>query len=217
MTVVYPLTAQLDYTELKFSLRSIKKYLLPPFEVVIVGDSLPDWITGVTQIELPDIPNKKQLSIRRKILAALEYAEEILFMNDDVYLLKTPASFPYYYHGMLKGYTESGSKPLEKQLIKLGKPALHYDGHFPLIYQREKFREASENFTEDCIIKSLYCNYHNIECVFSADCKIMKATRPEVIQEFIKDKPCFSTGVFSLASALPVLEKLYPNNSNFET
>ncbi len=214
--VVYPLTVQLDYTELCFSLRSIEKYLIPPFEIVIVGDVIPEWLMGITQIHLPDIPGRKQLSIRRKILAALEYAEEILFMNDDLFLLQPVNKFPYYWHGMLKNYSESGSKPLFKQLEAMGKPVKHFDGHYPLIYERKKFKEASGFFTEDCIIKSLYCNYHKTEGIFIPDCKVLKASKPDEVRNFIKGKPCFSTGAYSLQSSLPVLENLYPKKCNFE-
>lgn len=214
MTVAYPLTVQPDYTELKFSLRSIEKYLTKPFKVLIIGNHVPDWLTNVTQIQIPDVPGRKQLSIRIKILAALEYAKEILFMNDDVYLLH-PGCFPYYFHGELKNYSEPGSKALYEQLVKSGKPAKHFDGHYPLFYNRD-FKEMSKNFSGDCIIKSMYCNYMGIEGTFAPDCKLIKATKPELVREFIKDKSCFSTGVFSLSGALPVLNELYPNKSKFE-
>ncbi len=213
MVIVYPLTTQIDHTELKYSLRSIEKYLKPPFEVVIVGDILPDWINNVTQIHLPDVKGRKQLSIRRKILAALEYAEEILFLNDDVFLLQPSNKFPYYWHGMLKNYTESGSKPLLKQLEALGKPVKHFDGHYPLIYKQE-FKEL--NFTDDCIIKSAYCNFYDIEGTFVIDCKLQTAKKHEEIREFIKDKPCFSTGQYSLPSALPILQELFNEPSKYE-
>lgn len=213
MTICYPLTAQLDYTELKYSLRSIEKYLTPPFEVVIVGNVVPEWINHITQIHLPDVHNKKQLSIKRKILAALEYTEEILFLNDDIFFLKPIANFPYYYHGYLKHYPEAGSKQLLKQLETINKPALHFDGHMPIVYKQD-FKEL--NFSDECIIKSQYCNYFEIPGKFTADCKLLKNTKPEDIRNFIADKDCFSTGVYSIASALPILEELFPEPSKFE-
>lgn len=214
MTVLYPLTTQLDYTELKYSLRSLVKYLPPPFEVMIIGSQVPEWITNVKQIDMPDVPGRKQLSIRIKILTALEYAREILFLNDDVYLLEKSV-FPYFFHGMLTTYKESGAKPLHDQLIQKGKAIKHFDGHYPLFYN-QCFKEASKHFSGDCIIKSMYCNYLGIEGVFTPDCKLLKEMKPELIREFIKDKPCFSTGIYSLKSALPILEELYPNKSKFE-
>ena len=215
MNVCYPLTTQIDYTELRYSLRSIEKYLQPPFDVVIVGDNLPEWINNVTQIGLPDLPGRKQMSIRRKILAALEYAEEILFLNDDLYLLQPTESFPYYWHGYLKNYSESGSQPLFNKLEYLGKPTKHFDGHMPIVYKQD-FKEVSKIFAEDCIIKSMYCNYLGIEGTFAGDCKLLRETKPEVIREFIKDKPCFSTGKYSLPSALCILEELFPEPSKYE-
>lgn len=214
MTIVYPLTVQQDYTELKYSLRSIEKYLTD-FEVVIVGNMIPEWLTNVTQIELPDIPGKKQLSIKRKILAALEYSDEILFLNDDIYFTKTVTEFPYYYHGYLKHYSESGSKPLLKQLESINKPTKHWDGHMPIIYKQD-FKEVSKNFSDECIIKSQYCNYLEIEGEFIPDCKLVRKTNLEEVRAFIADKSCFSTGVYSLNSALPILEKMFPSPSKYE-
>lgn len=210
--ITYPLAAQKDYTELLYSLRSVEKHITPPYEIILIGSVLPDWITNVTWIQLGDIPGKKQLSIRRKILAALEYADEILFMNDDVYLLREAAWFPYYYHGTLKTYSESGSKSLMKQLQAMGKPIKHFDGHYPLLYDK-RFKEVSWHFSEDVIIKSMYCNYMNIEGWEVPDNKIIKQ---KDILEFIKGKPAFSTGTYSLKSALPLLGKLFPNKSKFE-
>lgn len=215
MKIVYPLTDQNDYTELLYSLRSVEKHMTPPYEIIIIGSILPDWITNVTWINLGDVKGKKQLSIRRKILAALEYANEILFMNDDVFLLQGCIEFPYFYHGDLKSYPESGSKPLMKQLEDMGKTTKHFDGHYPLIYD-QRFKEVSELFSEDVIIKSMYCNYLSIEGVEFPDNKIIKQKDSLSVKEFIKGKPAFSTGIYSLKLALPILAELFPKKSKFE-
>lgn len=215
MTIVYPLTVQNDYTELLFSLRSIEKYLKKPYEVLIIGEVLPEWIVNVTHINLPDVRGKKQLSIRRKILAGLQYVDEFLFMNDDVYFLKPVIEFSYYYHGQLKQYSETGSRQLEKRLIELNKPTKVFDGHYPLMYD-QRFKEVSEQFHSDCIIKSMFCNFVEIEGELVSDCKLLRSMSKEEIYLFIKDKPCFSTGVMSIKSALPVLEELFPNKSKYE-
>lgn len=216
ITVVYPLTVQLDYTELKFSLRSLEKYLPQPFEVVIVGTELPEWINNITQIELPDVRGRKQLSIKKKILAALEYAEEILFMNDDIYLLQPGIeNIPYYYSGDLSIIRESGTKPLQKKLEQLGKPQKHFDIHVPIIYKQD-FKQVIRELPEDTIIKSAYCNYLEIEGEEMPDCKIQKVMAAKVIKELIKDRVCFSTGPQGLKSSLPVLNELYPHKSQYE-
>lgn len=214
MLVVYPLTVQKEYTELMYSLRSIEKHLSQPYEIVIIGEKIPDWIKNITWINLPDIPGKKQLSIRRKILAALEYGEEILCMGDDIYLLQGK-TFQYYYKPTLKGYAESGAKQVMEQLLTMGKTIKNFDIHHPIIYD-QRFKEVSLSFAGECIIKSMYANYLNIEGIESTDCKILKDIKSELIRSFIKDRPCFSTGPTSLRSALVVLNELFPYKSKFE-
>ena len=215
MTVCYPLTVQADYTELLYSLRSIERFLPDPYEVIIIGIELPEWITGVTQISLPDVKGRKQLSIKTKIAAALAYSDEILFMNDDVYLLEPATTFPYYQHGSLKSVGEGGARPLMTELQSMGKATKNFDGHYPLIYKRD-FLDAMSNFTADTIIKSAYCNYLSIEGIEVADNKLINQKKPEDIMKFIKDKSAFSTGPHSLPATLPILQQLYPTPSRFE-
>src|SRR6478735_3971728 len=111
MIVVYPLAAQINNEELRYSLRSIEKYLKPPFEVVIIGDHVPDWLNNAAQIWIPDVKGQNQYSVRRKVMAALSYEKEIFFMNDDFYLLEKtdPKKFPFYSSGTLKGKAEAGA------------------------------------------------------------------------------------------------------------
>lgn len=213
MVVTYPLTAQNDYTELKYSLRSLQKFLPPLFEVVIVGDHVPEWINNVTVIQLPDIKGQRELSVRRKVLAALEYSDEILYMNDDIYLLETYKPV-YYSSGLLEKKGEAGARPLASQLKGFNKPAKYY-GHYPVVYRKD-FREAMENFTSDCLNKSAYCNFIEVHSVEVQDCKLLNAVKPGVIEQFIKNKPCFSTGINSLNSAIPILKELFPNPSQYE-
>lgn len=215
MIVVYPLTLQNDYIELLFSLRSLDKYLKKPFEVVIVGDLLPGWINNVTQIELPDVKGQHLYSVRRKVIAALNYADEVFYMNDDIYLLQNAdANFPYYSSGLLDNKGESGAKPLVNQLRAFKKPT-RYFGHYPCIYRKD-YTEIVNRFTNDCITKSAYCNFIEADTVEISDCKLITSKKPGYIREFIKDKPCFSTGMYSIKDALPVLNELFPEKSKFE-
>lgn len=214
MTVVYPLAAQPDYTELKFSLRSIDKYLPKPFEVVIIGEKIPDWINNVTWIQIPDIPGKRQLSVRRKILAGLELADEILFMNDDFIFLKE-SSIPYFVNGSLKTYAYAGSRQLQARLAELKKPARHFDLHYPIIFRKD-FREIIENFPSDCLLRSAYCNWLGIEGEQTTDCKFLKSTKPEIVKEAMETKPFISTGEHSIKSILPILLQRFTIKSRFE-
>lgn len=206
---------QIDHSELKYSLRSVEMFLDEPDEVIVIGEHLPEWITNVTHIKLPDMVGQKQLSIRRKILIALEYCKEFLFMNDDVYFLQKTIEFPYYWHGFLKKYNEPGTRQVETKLTQLNKPLKLFDGHYPLIYDQQ-FKEVSTHFNSDCIIKSMYCNFLELEGVFVPDCKIQHSLKINEINEFTKNKTCLSTGLIGLQNALLFLKNLFPNKSKYE-
>lgn len=215
MIVMYPLKNQRDYTELRYSLRSIEKFL-PHDEVVIVAENIPDWIVNITWVKVADIPNRKQWSIRKKILVALEYSEEIFFMNDDIYLLRPMIEIPFYYRGSLKGYAESGAKPLQLQLEAMDKSIKNFDIHYPIMYNKYFFNQASESFTENIIIKSMYGNYHNIIGEEISDCKVHNQKSAQLVKQFMYGKPCLSNSQYSLRIVLPVLQDLFPNPSKYE-
>jgi hypothetical protein len=216
MIILYPLKAQDDYTELLFSLRSVEKYL-PVLEVVIVGDTLPDWVVNVTWLNVGDIPGRKQLTIRKKIFSALEYSEGVFFMNDDYFLLREidPLTFPYFYNGTIRESGESGARILKDQLEAKGKPIKHFDTHIPIVYRKAEFA-ALEAFTGDCIIKSLYCNFHEIPGVQFPDFKVNSPKDSLGVKEKIKKNICMSSGPMGLKTLIPILQEMFPNKSRFE-
>lgn len=218
MVIVYPLQHQNDYTELRYSLRSLEKYFTGSYEVVVVGDKIPDWLTGVTQIVIPDITGRKQLTIKKKTYAGIVYAKgPILQMNDDVYLLKQTDgySYPCYYNKTLNYVGESGAKPLMAQLMIMKLNIKNFDLHQPILYE-EKFKDAFEKFPSDVIVKSCYSNYFCIEGVGCIDFKCNKKMDQLAIEQSITGKDYFSTGPVGLPFAMPVLEKLFPKKSIFE-
>ena len=211
MIIAYPLKSQSDYSELKYSLRSIERFYRGN-EVVIIGSKLPDWIDNVTWIRVEDIPNRKQLTIKYKILAALEYTDEIYFMNDDVFLLEPP-TFKYYYHGDLASVGESGARPLLKQLQSFGKPTKNFDGHYPLVYRKD-FKKVLDNFAHDVIVKSAYCNYLGIEGELISDNKII--SKKTDVKAFMQDRNSISTGVTSWGIVQPVVAEVFKQKSMYE-
>jgi len=215
MTVAYPLKHQTDYTELRYSLRSIDKYLPDPKEVLIIGDKLPEWINNVTWVYLADIVSQKQLTIKYKTFAALQYSKQILKMNDDVYLLK-PYNPVYYYHGDLKQVGEGGAATLRQELLKHGKPTRNFDGHYPISYDYRLFEQVFSNFKDDVVVKSAYCNWLGIEGEFIPDNKVLGKVKPQDIWRFIEHRSSFSTGASSLESCRAILQELFPEKSRYE-
>lgn len=216
MVVMYPLQSQNDYTELMFSLRSVEKFFTIPFEVVVVGDKIPNWLTNVTQICVPDILGRKQLTIKKKTYSALELYEKIFFMNDDVYLLDyTDGQYPYYYQGSLTHVGEGGARPLSNELTKMGKQIKNFDLHQPLIYDN-RFKDVFANFSSDVIVKSCYCNYLGIEGEHHTDLKVNRKIEQADLETALKGRKYFSTGPSGIGFAIPVLKKLFPEKSYFE-
>lgn len=221
MTVAIPLKKQSNYDELKFALRSVERHVKA--DVIIIGEQLPRWIDNVTWIKLGDLDGRKQLSVKRKILAALEYSEEILFSNDDIYFLKK-TKVPYYWNGDLKGYSYTGSKELQADLKRMGKPTKSFELHTPLIFKQD-FKEVIKKFSVDTLIRSAYCNYLEIEGErftgkidgqSAFDCKFVKAPKPVDVTKAIESMDFISTGVYSVHAVLPFLQQLFPTPSKFE-
>lgn len=227
MTVVIPILkngSKSSDTELVYCLRSIHKHATGVKNIVIVGH-LPPVINPNTVIHIPftDKPEGfKQQNIRGKILAAFNHpdvTETIFFTNDDIFLTQDTrlSDFQPYYGGLLTEVAEKGARPLIKQLKALGKEIKHFDIHCPILYNKDRFCEAMEKFTSDCIIKSAYSNYHDTDGVFLKDLKINSNLRIDRIREEIKGRPCFSIGNYGLTHSMrQVLNDLYPNGSEWE-
>lgn len=213
MTVAVPLKHQLNHTELRFCLRSVEKFT-HNLQVIIIGDNLPDWINNVTQIKVKDINSRKQKTIKYKAFAALNYADEVLWLHDDTYLLE-PYTPRYYFHGDLSSNNEGGARILKQELKEMGKLTLNFDAHCPIVYDR-RFLDVLEKFTSDTVVKSMYGNYLSLPCMQVPDPKIDTKFTAAQVKQFIKGKAYFQTGEKGLNSCLPILEELFPDPSRFE-
>lgn len=88
--------------ELRYSLRSVEKHASGLFrDVWVVGVDLPDWLTGVNVLPVPDSRNKHQ-TMRDKIRALCEVdavSDEFILMNDDYFLTKPISEWVVYHMG----------------------------------------------------------------------------------------------------------------------
>lgn len=216
MVVAIPLKASNDYTELRFCLRSIDKFVQPD-EVLIIGSDLPDWCVNVTWLQMPDVTNRKQLTIKVKIMAALHYAEQInepgvLWFHDDVFALKLYEPVDYW-AGSLRNVGESGAKPLLTALQAQGKAILNYDCHTPIWYDKAKFGAVLQ-FHSDCIIKSAYCNWWEVGGIETTDCKIH--SKYQDVRRFIDGRPYLSTSNSSIGWCVDELNRRFPIPCRYE-
>lgn len=215
-SIVIPYIKTKNDTDLRFCLRSIEKYM--PGEVFIIGYR-PDWLTNVTHIPYQD-GHKKQENIRGKILAACgdeRVSDPFCFTNDDIYILSPIIDLPYYYDGCLSKEPEKGAKPLCEALRTKGYETKNFDFHAPIIYEKEKFKEAMSHFGGSYVIKSAYCNYHRIEGVEIRDLKINSHLSYSRIMQEIQGRPVFSTGNYGMSEPMiKVLSDLFPYPSKYE-
>lgn len=193
MDVFYPLVYPLkpagskhDNMELRYSLRAIEKNLSGFDRVFISTEVLPDWLTNVVHLPVKDEKNVvPDWNIMNKVSKADGLSDDFLFMNDDHFILKPfdATSFPYFHGGSLEtyvkkrgldGYGRRANNTL-KHLKKNNLPLKYFDIHYPIIYNREKFKRYVVDLPWDedgYIIKSLYANAEKIDGVEVKDNKV---------------------------------------------
>lgn len=232
--IIYPLKTYTKYraTELKYSLRSVDKYLANVGKVFIITDELPEWITGVEMIFNKDYNGSKykEYNIACKICSACldeRVSDPFLFMNDDHYLLAEydATQFPYYYYGIIADRIRA-RKPgeiyriscenTERALVKHHRDTKYFDVHCPIIYKKSIANMISrfKGWTEcGYVIKSLYGNMHNIEGVEMPDLKM----KPPLNVDAVHGRQWFSNCNLVIKEGFfDMLEMIYPEPSRWE-
>jgi hypothetical protein len=220
--------------ELRYSLRSIEKYLKNYRNIYIIGEC-PDFIQGVIHIPLKDKSNH-QKNIMLKILEACNdklITQEFLFWNDDFFLLKEvdAPTYPYYFNTWLVQAIENrmqtnGGDMYCRQMtntFKLfeDKTPFHFDIHCPIIYDKDHFKElvSKEDWSirDGYIIKSMYANSIPCNPQRMEDCKINMPTWDDAIELALMNRHIFSVGDAGLdANMWRYLYKLYPTKCKYE-
>lgn len=217
--VVYPLGngSRWKNNELRYSLRSIEKYLSGFRNVYIIGEK-PSFLQNVIHIPYPDKHQIPDRNIMEKVLQACNHpyvSDPFIFFNDDHYLLSPfqADQFPYYYEGTLKQKQEKRGldgyglrlKNTYEYLKSKNLPILCYDIHTPILYRKQAFIDHVASVPWDTtkhgfVLKSLYANAIKAEGVELKDLKLSYApppktkimsSRPEVkiqLQRFFKEQ-----------------------------
>lgn len=227
-TVIIPLGTGSRHgnRELIYALRGIDRFLKGVTNVVIIGEC-PSFLANIIHIPFTE-DSHKQANIRNKILAACNddrVTEDFCLLNDDVFLLQELDinSIPYWYSGDLSTYTEKGTKVLLEELWWRKLPTKRFDLHQPIIYNKQKFIVAVSGFNEQCIIKSMYCNYWKIEGEETVDMKVRYPHSYQWIKQNIPGRIYFSVGENTQVEAdglnpsmWKFLEEMYPEKSKYE-
>lgn len=212
MTIAYILGngSKHDNLELRLSLRSVEKYLQP--ERVIVCGHDPGFLSKSVEY-ISNIPQEKEndaaWGIKENLLALCSHPntpDTFLLMNDDVFILQPIKEFPYYHKGELRAAMERlGSGIFYGHLLatvtvleKRNLSTKHFDGHWPILYDKKMLKEIIEAQDWDVplgpTIRSMYCNTLGIQGELADD---VKANAP------LKDWAAFCAGksVISVSDA----------------
>jgi hypothetical protein len=210
---------------LKYALRSIEKYLTGYDKIFIVGKKV-DWL-NVEFIEC-DEDKRKQYCIFKKILAAAKderVSDTFILWNDDHFLLKPLDEIKYWKSGTLDllqltvgGVYQGVVRTANKYLKEQGYPNLHYDIHVPIVFEKYKFiLLQEENWEQEHLIKSLYCNKYAVKGEDMKDLKFGKPFKREEIRKAIEGRTFFSISEPGTnESMMDVLNNLYPDKSKWE-
>jgi hypothetical protein len=209
MTIAYILGdgSKHNNMELRLSLRSIEKHLRP--ERVIVCGHDPGFLSDKVEYIL-NFPAKKEndaaWGIKENLLALCNHPDTpdtFTLLNDDYFILQPIKDFPYYHKGELRdamerigsgifyGHLLATAVVLEKKKL----PTKHFDGHWPIVYDKQKLKKIIEeqDWTVPLgpTIRSIYCNTLGIEGEYMEDCK---ANKPQNWPVFCEGKPMISVG-----------------------
>lgn len=230
MDVVYVLGngSRWKNNELKYSLRSIEKYL--KFGKVFIVGEKPDWIKDIIHIPATD-PHRanKERNIYEKILLACNddrISNNFFFFNDDHFLLKKVDRLEAHHREPLEEFTwgrytmyKHSANNTISHLKRRSLSTFNYDIHCPIVYNKEKFKAMDYNWNVryGYLIKSLYGNTHQLQGRIMEDCKIQTTLTIHQLKDRVKDRWVFSIGDGAICKDLvKFMDELYPEKSRFE-
>lgn len=237
MDAVYPLKrggSNWHDNEIRFSLRSLKKHARNIGRIFVIGHK-PDFLEFDDRlIHIPfEDDATPYLNAYRKIRAVCEddrVSDRFVWMNDDFYLLArfNPDDWLYFHKGDMETlrYIRLDNKTMYRKVVRRTyealkareMPTIHYGGHWPFIYEKEKF--LAMDFPEldqgdGLLVRCVYGNYYRLPASRMRD-RVTKRTG-KYLTEVIKDRPVFATySKVNWPELEKSLTKLYPTATEWE-
>lgn len=220
--------------ELRYSLRSIQKYLSFDGKVFIIGNC-PAFLREVIHIQEDDQGKNKEERIKNKMLIACDeglISKDFLLMHDDHFLLAPfiAAEFPWYYEQDIQkaidlcrkegGYKSAGINTLNA-LNRRHHDKKNFDTHHPCLINKKAFKMIINSYywaiPDGYFIKSLYANTAQIEGEPYNDIRVEGHYDAAGYRNIIGCANLFSTGArINYPEMKKLMEELYPYKSRFE-
>lgn len=200
--------------ELRYSIRSVVKYA-DVDEIVIIGDR-PGYLQNVTHIKAGGGHPYQDVTHKMRECPT----GDLLFMYDDVFLIKDYKPVKYY-EGLLTDRLKRTGGPRRQHLAEsskaLGNAALNYELHYPLpanYTDRMKLQYRALSDKYECVSPISFLG--NRETGYSSkQAKDYKFKADSIPAKFSNIKPSFSTYAEDEGVAERLLT-LYPERSIFE-
>lgn len=218
--------------ELRFSLRSIERFLPGEKEVYLVGHLPPD-LTGINHIPAKDVEKHPILNVNFKLLQAareLRHLGRFLFFNDDFWLSsRWDAPHPHYYQGTLQDVIDRFARTDEnyyrKSLLETRQSLLNeysleprnFEIHCPIEFSPTRLEEVLVNPIGGPakLVRTVYCSTTSGILMKSiVDYKLRRAWKAPPA-----GTPCVSADDFVVHGrwAKHWLMKMFPEPSKYET
>lgn len=163
-----------DDNELRYSLRSLSRFLPELRNVWVIGKDIP-WLRNVHHVPFPDpyASNKDANMIAKVLRACIEpgLSETFVRFSDDQYLLQPtscedlgPFSRPDILRTEDFPATAWGRRIVRtgRELASRGLPTLNYESHVPVLYSKQRFAQTMLAYDyghgDGYAINSLYFN-----------------------------------------------------------
>lgn len=238
MDIVYVLGrgSHFHNLELRYSLRSLEKFITNFSTVYVVGER-PDWLSEhAIHLPYPDRWACKERNIMEKIELAChlpQVSERFLQVHDDYFALQPCEA------GEVKSYASGTLEALAGQIAaantyrrsventaqvlkERGLSTHHFDIHVPFSYEKQKFVEAMYRYDWEkpagYVVTSLYANTVGIPPVPLRDVKLQNPYLPlRGVVDILRGRPWWSVGNRGLTPEVrTLLQELYPTPSRFE-
>lgn len=218
--------------ELRYSLRSIQRFLKGYNKVWIIGNVPRFPVRNLNYIAFLENGRYPSVNIKNKILTACRsehISDKFIFFNDDHFLLKEfeAQEFPYYYCGDLKDVRNATNymHTVENTVAALtaaGHPTKNFDTHTPIVYDKKLFKSIMAQYDwsvqHGLCIKSLYCNTLGMRGMYAEDGKMYRGKNEEQLRHWLSHHDIFSIGDECLNHLLknrfPII---YPTKSKYES
>lgn len=215
------------HNELRFSIRSAEKFL--KFDRLFLVGYKPTFINDkATHILIEDNQGHKYKNVTQKvkyILDSKELSDEIIYMNDDFFLLKPYDPIPYLWNKPIREWVQK--YPFYKgkyynnicELYKNFPDGKFFETHFPIVYNREKAKFVIKKYKLEItlMLRSHYGNEFESE-LQTEESKDYKLYRQKDIAALERNTPFVSTTNQMAADSLfkNFLISRFPNKSSYE-